>query len=182
MIRPPLSCTSLPAHGGQGLLVGFLAVAGCAGTPPQDAKPPPAAPAQAPATVTQPPQTAEAPASLRAIRDPLMIEESNVFFAPGSTAIDASGEATLRRHIDYLKADRKKTVTLAGYTSNTGSRSFNLATTEQRVLAVSRLLRSFGVWARQIRPHSAAREGIPAGCQELACSRMARRVELRISS
>lgn len=157
------------------LLCGLL-LAGCAGSAPPAATPPaaPTPPVAALPRVQEMPAPAAAP-------DSEALEEANIFFAPGATTVDAAGEAKLRRHADRLKADRKGTVTLVGHTGSTGSRSLNLATSDQRVAAVSKLLRSFGVWARQIRPHSVIRENLPADCGDPGCWRLAHRVELRLS-
>lgn len=176
MTRPSLFATTLPARARHGLLAAVLALAGCAGTAPHDA-PPPTATAQ-PAAVVAPATTQEAPTPA-AKPESLALDEANIFFAPGNTTVDAAGAAKLQRHASFLKENRKRTVTLVGHTSTSGSRSFNLATTDQRVAAVSKLLRANGVWARQIRPHSVIRESVPAGCQAAECSIMTRRVELR---
>lgn len=177
MTRPSFSASTLPIRGRLDLLFCLLMLAGCAGTAPHDERPPPAA--ARPAAVAAVPTTDPETPAHATNPDPGALEEANIFFAPGSTAIDASGEAKLRRHAAFLKENRKRTVTLVGHTSNSGSRSFNLATTDQRVAAVSKLLRSIGVWARQIRPHSVLRESTPAACKAAECSIMTRRVELR---
>ena len=176
MTRPSLFAATLPARARHGLLIALLALAGCAGTTPHEAPPPPAI-AQ-PAAVVAPATTPE-PSTPAAKPESVALDEANIFFAPGSTTVDASGAAKLHRHATFLKENRKRTVTLVGHTSTAGSRSFNLATTDQRVAAVSKLLRSDGVWARQIRPHSVIRESVPAGCRTAECSIMTRRVELR---
>ena len=176
MTRPSLFAATLPSRARHGLLVAVLALAGCAGTTPHEAPPPPAT-AQA-AAVVAPATTPEAPAP--AVKtESMALDEGNIFFAPGSTTVDAAGAAKLQRHASFLKENRKRTVTLVGHTSTSGSRSFNLATTDQRVAAVSKLLRANGVWPRQIRPHSVIRESVPAGCRTAECSIMTRRVELR---
>lgn len=166
MKRHPFPAASLrrwPA-----LLACSLLLARCAGTSPHEIQPSPAATQPAAVAVEQP-RVPETPAPA-AEPDAGALEETNIFFAPGSTAVDASGAAKLRRHAAFLKENRKRTVTLVGHTSNAGSHSFNLATTDQRVAAVSKLLRASGVWARQIRPHSVIRESLPAGCRTADCS------------
>jgi outer membrane protein OmpA-like peptidoglycan-associated protein len=50
----------------------------------------------------------------------------------------------LRQHAEYLKQNPKTVVTLVGYVDDAGSRSYNLAITEQRILAVKQLLRTYG--------------------------------------
>jgi OOP family OmpA-OmpF porin len=162
----------------QRLLICPLALAGCSGTMPHDAGRSIAVAAEPETTVAKAPSGQKLPDPAAAMIDLRVINEGNIFFEPGSTAVDVAERAKLRRHADYLKAKRKETVTLIGHTSDAGSRSFNLATAELRVTAVSKLLKSYGVSARQIRPHSVIRERIPAACKSPDCSRMARRVEL----
>jgi len=160
------------------LLICALALVGCSGTLPHEAEMSIAAMAKPETTIAEAPGGQKLPAPTAANVDPSAIKEGNIFFEPGSTAVDVAEKAKLRRHADYLKAKRKETVTLIGHTSDAGSRSFNLATAEQRVTAVSKLLKSYGVSPRQIRPHSVIRDRIPDACKSPDCSRMARRVEL----
>lgn len=180
MTRSPLSLPTLIDQARRAALLGALALAGCAGTPLPDASRSATVP-QAIEAGAPPAEAREMPAPPAPTVEAAVPEDTNIFFAAGTTTVDTLGEAKLRRHADDLKQNRKKTVTLVGHTSTGGSRSFNLATTDQRLLAVSKLLRSYGVWARQIRPHSVIRESVPAGCRTPECSRLTRRVELRFA-
>lgn len=101
-------------------------------------------------------------------------DEDNVFFALRSATIDDVQKEKLRRHADRLKANRKERVLLVGHSDNQGSRNYNLAITEERVMAVQRLLRSYGVPARQIRRNRSAK--LRVACA--ACQQQTRRVEL----
>lgn len=103
-------------------------------------------------------------------------EEDNVFFVLRSATVDAAQKAKLRQHADRLKANRKERVLLIGHSDNQGSRSYNLAITEERLMAVQKVLRSYGVSARQIRRNrsGSAKNRIPCA----ACQQQIRRVEL----
>lgn len=164
-------------NGLAGLVLALL-LAGCATTAPQPASPdlkidtrPPAASA-APAIaapVAEPAPEAPAPA----------IDDANaVYFASGSTEVDAAGEQKLRAHALRLSADRKTIVTLTGLTDNQGSRSFNLLLAEQRIESVARILRSLGVQKSQIRPYALGSKAPAVACRSAACRGKMRRVEI----
>ena len=101
-----------------------------------------------------------------------------VFFALRSAHVDAEGMALLRKHADRLKQDRKSVVTLVGYSDGSGSRSYNLAITEDRLTAVSTLLRKYGVAARQIRRNRGYSVRTQMACKTAECRKEMRRVEL----
>ena len=160
------------------LFVFALSIAGCAGTQPREEDSQGASKVEADLAVSQTPKPVETSSSTDKNANASVIDEVNIYFSAGVTAVDGAGQATLRRHADYLKKNPKKTLTLVAYTNDLGSRSYNLAIAEQRLLSVSKLIRSYGVSARQIRPHSVSREKIPAACKSAECWKMARRVEL----
>ena len=105
-----------------------------------------------------------------------------VFFALRSAHVDSEGVALLRKHADRLKQNRKSIVTLVGYSDGSGCRSYNLAITEERLAAVSALLRKYGVTARQIRRNRGYSVRTQADCQSTECQKKMRRVELVYAS
>ena len=105
----------------------------------------------------------------------------NVYFAPRSAQVDVIGQQTLRALADRLAGSRRATVLLIGHSYGQGSRSYNLAITEERLVAVGKLLRSHGVAARQIRRDRVGSVRNAPDCRDEACWRQARRVELFIT-
>ncbi len=140
--------------------------------------PPPAAPAETapvPDVVAVPTAADPVPAP---VEPPPVDEASNVFFASRSAWIDAAGQQKLRDIADRLAGNRRSTVLLIGHNDGQGSRSYNLAITEERLNAVSKLLRSYGVAAHQLRRNRVAGVRSAPDCKDEACWRLARRVEL----
>ena len=111
--------------------------------------------------------------------DPAVIEADNIYFQLRSTTVDEAGELKLRAHAERLKQNPKERVTLIGHMDDLGSRNYNLAITEERLMAVSKQLRAYGVPARQIRRERAASEISPTPCRNEACRALMRRVELK---
>lgn len=104
-------------------------------------------------------------------------EENNVFFDHRSARLNDLEKEKLRRHADRLKQNPKTTVTLTAYSDDLGSRNYKLAVSEERLAAVSNLLKSYGVPSRQIRRNrSPSVKNAPACTGD--CQRLKRRVEL----
>ena len=112
---------------------------------------------------------------------PPIDEAGSVFFASRSAWIDASGQQKLRAVADRLAGNRRATVLLIGHSDGQGSRSYNLAITEERLTAVGKLLRRYGVSARQIRRNRVGSVRNTPDCQDEACWQQARRVELVVT-
>ena len=116
--------------------------------------------------------------------DSVALEEANrIYFAKGATRIDPAGQDKLRIHAARLKENPAQVVTLAGYTDDLGSGSYNLAIADQRIEAVAKLLRTYGVPKKQIHPlrrYSVERAGSMAACRSKTtdCRQKIRRVEL----
>lgn len=109
-----------------------------------------------------------------------VLEENNIFFVLRSAIVSDTGKEKLRVHADRLKLDRKKTVLLVGHADDQGSRSYNLAITEERLMAVEKSLRHFGVALRQIRRNRSGSGSVknPSSCTTNECRQQMRRVEL----
>ena len=105
-------------------------------------------------------------------------EENNIFFPVRSAIVSDKGEEKLRLHADRLKWDRKETVLLVGHSDDQGSRNYNLAITEERLMAVEKSLRSYGVSLRQIRRNRSGSVKNPPSCTTSECRQQMRRVEL----
>lgn len=137
---------------------------------------------QATASRTQPAATKEAETDEQAAPekpDAAAAETNNIYFALRSTAIDEAEKQKLREHAEQLKQRPKEKVTLVGHMDDLGSRNYNLAITEERLMAVSSQLRAFGVSSRQIRRSRAASENSAAPCRTEACRALMRKVELK---
>lgn len=105
-------------------------------------------------------------------------EDHNVFFEQGLTVVSPSEKEKLRQHGQRLKQNPKTYVTLTGYSDDLGSRNYKLAIAEERLAAVSKLLRSYGASPSQIRRNRSASVKNPPSCSTDDCLRMRRRVEL----
>jgi len=108
-------------------------------------------------------------------------EENNIFFAPRLVIVDDMEKEKLQRHADRLKSNHKEIVSLKGYSDNQGSRNYNLAITEERLMAVEKLLLSYGVSPRQIRRNRSDSVKAPRPCTTPECRQRMRRVELEYS-
>jgi outer membrane protein OmpA-like peptidoglycan-associated protein len=108
----------------------------------------------------------------------VLIEDNNIYFPLRVTDVNDIGKGKLRLHAQNLKKDLKQVVNLIGHIDDSGSRSYNLAITEQRLDNVIKLLRLYGVSPRQIRRQSVRRETMPASCTTPDCQQKFRRVEL----
>jgi len=104
--------------------------------------------------------------------------EDSIYFSSGKARIDDRGARLLRQHADRLKANPRQVVTLVAFTDNVGSRSYNLAIAEERMVAVAEALRALGVAKSQIRRESAGHSKMSAACSTPACRQQRRRVEL----
>lgn len=123
-------------------------------------------------------KTTESPEN-KSLPEPIInIEDNNVFFDPGSTTVNDAEKAKLRQHANRLKQNPKKYVTLTGHSDEQGSRNYKLAIAEERLVVVSKLLRSFGVSSRQIRRNRSASVKNSPACSTTDCLRLHRRVEL----
>ena len=67
---------------------------------------------------------------------------------------------------------------LTAHADDSGSRNYNLAIAEDRLMAVYKLLRSYGVPAKQIRRNRINGAKRPQACQSAVCQLQMRRVEL----
>ncbi|MBS1229371.1 MAG: OmpA/MotB [Proteobacteria bacterium] len=105
-------------------------------------------------------------------------EENSIFFALRSAIVSDTGKEKLRLHADRLKLDRKETVLLIGHADDQGSRNYNLAITEERLMAVEKQLRTYGVPLRQIRRNRSGSVKHLPSCTTNECRRQMRRVEL----
>ena len=111
----------------------------------------------------------------------LVPEENNIFFALRSASISETQKEKLQRHAARLKLNRKEIVLLVGHSDGQGSRNYNVAITEERLVAVEQLLRRYGVSIRQIRRNRSASVRGTNQCATDVCRQQMRRVELVFS-
>lgn len=102
-----------------------------------------------------------------------------IYFPRRITAVDDIGKDKLRLHAEHLKQNPKLAVVVTVHTSDSGSRSYNLIIAEERIEAVSKLLRSYGVQSRQILRKSVRVDKSPPGCVSTDCRQKMQRVELK---
>lgn len=159
------------------LAASLLTLIACSGSPPRPeaaSVPPEVAGKTAVAVNTDAQPALNEQQALTQIKD-----ENSIYFALGSALVDSAGEAKLRTHAEHLKANPKLDVVLTGHTDDRGSRSYNLAVSEQRTLAVARLLQSFGVAKSRIERISLGREKPGIRCRSAACQKKLRRVDIK---
>ncbi len=138
---------------------------------------------------TQVPESAPAPPSTPATEEnagesgdsTTVDDDNNIYFAARATRVDVAAQGKLRVHAQRLKANPSQVIALVGRTDDVGSRSYNLAMAEQRIEAVVKILRSYGVPRKQI--HPVRRYGVGQGdaesaCRTAVCRQRMRRVEL----
>lgn len=108
-------------------------------------------------------------------------EDNTIFFASGSNTVDDIGKQKLRQHAEYLKQNPKRLVTLVGSTDRQGSRSYNLALVEERLMAVNKQLRTYGVSSRQIRRNRIGNGKNQAPCISTDCQPEIPKIVLMLS-
>ena len=169
-------------------LLGALLLAGCSTPPSQPAVPsqeslPVVVDSPKPAPLVsedaKPGITLTASPEIKPPPQPeISVEDNNVFFERGLTVVKDTEKEKLRQHAQRLKQNPKNYVTLTGYSDDLGSRNYKLAIAEERLAAVSKLLRSYGASPSQIRRNRSASVKNPPSCSTDDCLRMRRRVEL----
>ena len=163
---------------------GLLAACGSAplaDRPVRDAPPRAVKTLPPPASVL--PEPVAAPVAVRVESSEFVVlDENNVFFDSGATTVDERDQVKLRAYAERLKNDAKAYLTLIGHTDDLGSRNYNLALAEQRILAVSKLLQGYGVSGKQLRRYRGDSEKVPDSCKSAECRKKMRRVELVYSS
>lgn len=105
-------------------------------------------------------------------------DENSIYFGTGASEVDLSGQQKLREHALRLLKNPETVVTLIGHTDNLGSRSYNLAIAERRIVAVRSLLRAHGAAKHQIRGYALGNEKSDRICKAAKCRQNMRRVEL----
>ena len=79
-----------------------------------------------------------------AVSDPVVLELADVHFKFDQATLTEEAKSTLRQHITVLKANPNKRVRIAGYTSASGTDSYNQQLSEQRAAAVRSYLTEQG--------------------------------------
>ena len=123
-------------------------------------------------------ETQDNPPAPEIIMVPVLTDENNIYFTAGTTTVDQEGRDKLHQHAQNLKQNPKKRLILTAHTDDSGSRNYNLAIAEERLVAVYKLLRSYGAPAKQIRRNRINGAKKPQICQSPVCQLQMRRVEL----
>jgi OOP family OmpA-OmpF porin len=102
-------------------------------------------PTQAPEPMAAAPQQTTPPAEPEeAVATPLRVELSDVHFAFNQAELTAETRAILAKHIAVLKQQPATQVQIAGYTSASGTESYNQQLSERRANAVKQYLMAEG--------------------------------------
>ncbi len=83
---------------------------------------------------------------------------NNVYFDYDSANIRADSESTLKKFVEFAKANDVKGVTVEGHADERGTREYNLALGDRRAVAVKKYLAGLGVDAGQITTISYGKE------------------------
>ena len=115
----------------------------------------------------------------RAVVQPVRVDsDRSVFFLPRMSTVGDGEKEKLKECADQLKQNPKQIVLLTSYSDDLGSKSYNLAISEQRIAAVGSALRSLGVERRQIRRNRSNSVKTTAhACRAEDCRQQMRRVE-----
>lgn len=106
--------------------------------------------------------------------------KSSVYFARGSVDLTNEALATIGENAERLRADRRLSVTLVGYTDDLSSSSYSIALADRRTAAVAEALVELGVLPRQIRATAFGQEDADTvPCMTEICRISYRRVEFR---
>ncbi|MFA7282007.1 MAG: OmpA family protein [Sterolibacterium sp.] len=104
----------------------------------------------------------------------------SIYFAYGSTQLTESAMEWIKRHAERLRANRRLTVTLYGYTDDYSSSSYSVALGTSRANVVRDQLISLDVSPHQIRVTSYGHDkSTTAPCLTERCRTSCRRVEFR---
>jgi len=104
---------------------------------------------------------------------------NSIYFAYGSTQLTESAMEWIRRHAERLRANRRLTVTLYGYTDDYSSSSYSVALGTSRANIVRNQLIALDVAPSQIRVTSYGQDESTAPCLTDVCRTSYRRVEFR---
>jgi peptidoglycan-associated lipoprotein len=134
------------------LLIGVLALGGCAKNPADDA-------ALANASTA-------APGSQQ---DFVVNVGDRVFFETDSTELTARSLATLDKQAQWLRTYPQYAFTIEGHADERGTREYNIALGARRAQAVRDYLTSRGVQAHRMRTISYGKERPVAVCDDISC-------------
>lgn len=102
--------------------------------------------------------------------------EQNIYFPVGNSHISPGGLQKLQRHVQYLRQNPKRTVTLIGHSESFGSRNYTLAIMEERLATVAAKLHELGVEKSRIRQIVFGSQGNQKSCTAAICRQ---RVEIQ---
>lgn len=104
-------------------------------------------------------------------------DEDCVFFSLGSSTVSNKEKYKIDSFARRMLDDKNLVATLIGHANDNGSRSFNLAVSDSRVMTVAEQLRKHGVQRSQIRKEALGSERTPKSCRSEECRFRSRRVE-----
>ncbi|MDI1297643.1 peptidoglycan-associated lipoprotein Pal [Methylotenera sp.] len=113
------------------------------------------------------------------LKDPNnILSKRNVYFDFDSDAVKAEFRPLIEAHAKYLLAHTSAKVILQGNTDERGTREYNLSLGQRRSVAVKSSLNLLGVKDTQIETVSFGEEKATEGCEDEACSKQNRRVDV----
>jgi len=131
------------------LVLGALAIAGCASKPPET-----------------PVANAPVPGSQQ---DFIVNVGDRVFFDTDSSELSQQARATLDKQALWLNQYNRYTFTIEGHADERGTREYNIALGARRAQTVREYLISRGVQAQRMRTISFGKERPVAVCNDISC-------------
>ncbi len=113
---------------------------------------------------------------------PVVDPEHNVFFALGSTELNAAARAVIAELSKSLLANVGTRALLVGYTDDLGSPEYSIALSGKRASTVAAEFLKLGVRPSQLRKASRGSQPFDRPCKSEACRRLMRRVKIQLAT
>lgn len=129
-----------------------------------------------------PPAMTAAGVAASAVPDPKAIGASarnSLYFSDNDATLDEGSASVLRQYAEQLRRNPKRRVVLKAYLDNQGSRSYSLAIVQQRLDAVTAVLREKGVPRSRIRQIMLGLSGKKLSCDTPLCLSRRNSIELQ---
>ena len=105
-----------------------------------------------------------------------------IFFATNKSSLTTASRATLRKQANYLRKNKKLSVTIEGHADERGTREYNLALGERRANAARDYLMTYGISGKRISVISYGKEKpVNPASTPLAWSQNRRSVTVKVN-
>jgi peptidoglycan-associated lipoprotein len=118
------------------------------------------------------------PSSQTFINDGTAFAENTIYFMFDSSEVRPQFIPTIKKYINYLRANPDEIILLEGHADERGSREYNIALGEERAISVARIMEAGGVFRGQLEFVSYGEEKPASLGHNEAAWRLNRRVHL----